>query len=137
LIARWLRFNAVGIAGAVLQLCVLALLKSGLGLGALPATALAVETAVLHNFIWHERWTWRTHGTPGVWSRLLKFHMANGFLSITSNLIWMHLLVQVWGLPYLIANAVAIAATSLLNFALGERVVFRQLERPVKDRIIS
>ncbi|SPE37485.1 GtrA family protein [Candidatus Sulfopaludibacter sp. SbA6] len=37
----------------------LALLDGSLGLGYLPATALAVETAVLPNFIWHDRFTWK------------------------------------------------------------------------------
>jgi putative flippase GtrA len=50
-----LRFYTVGAAGVVVQLAALALLKSGFGLGVLPATAIAVEMAVLHNFFWHER----------------------------------------------------------------------------------
>lgn len=121
--ARWLRFNAVGIAGAGVQLGALHLLR---GLGVLPATALAVELAVLHNFAWHEVWTWGTRGTPGVWARLARFHVANGLLSLVSNLIWMHLLTQRLGVALLPANLIAIVATSLLNFALGERFVFRR-----------
>ena len=121
--ARWLRFNAVGIAGAGVQLGALHLLR---GLGVLPATALAVELAVLHNFAWHEVWTWGTRGTPGVWARLARFHVANGLLSIVSNLVWMHVLTQWLGVALLPANLIAIVATSLLNFALGERFVFRR-----------
>ena len=55
---RWLKFNAVGGMGILVQLGALALLKSGLHLDYLPATALAVEVTVLHNFLWHERFTW-------------------------------------------------------------------------------
>ncbi|MBM3783260.1 MAG: GtrA family protein [Acidobacteria bacterium] len=126
MIERWLRFNAVGLLGAGVQLAALATLKSGLGVSAMMATALAVEIAVLHNFLWHERWTWRTQGLPGLWPRLAKFHLANGFVSILSNLAWMYVLAQLLGMNYLLANGVAIAATSLVNFALGERFVFRR-----------
>ena len=55
---RFLKFNGVGAIGFALQLALLALLLR-LGLHYLAATALAVELTILHNFAWHERWTWR------------------------------------------------------------------------------
>jgi len=55
---RWLKFNLVGGMGMVVQLFVLVLRKAGLHVDYLIATALAVETAVVHNFLWHERVTW-------------------------------------------------------------------------------
>src|SRR5262249_8430739 len=75
-IRTYLKFNVVGIAGVGVQLLVLALLKSGFGVPYLTATVLAVETAVLHNFFWHERWTWieRTKVLPwGYSSRIVRF----------------------------------------------------------------
>ncbi|MBI2685124.1 MAG: GtrA family protein [Acidobacteria bacterium] len=125
MIQRWLRFNAVGIAGVAVQLAALMLWMQWTGLPVLAATALAVECAVLHNFYWHERWTWRTRGTPGTGRRLIRFHLANGLLSIVSNLVWMRVLVGALGLHYLAANGIAIGITALLNFALSERFVFR------------
>jgi len=56
-LVRWARFNAVGIMGAALQVAALSLLVT-LGMHYLVATALAVEAAVLHNYVWHRRWTW-------------------------------------------------------------------------------
>jgi putative flippase GtrA len=125
LIQRWLRFNAVGLAGILVQLAALAALKQFAELPTLAATALAVELAVLHNFYWHERWTWGTRGTPGLGQRLLRFHLANGVISISSNLLWMRLLTGTVGMHYLPANAISIAVTALLNFALSELFVFR------------
>jgi len=55
---RFVRFNVVGAMGIAVQLAALTLLVSGLGVHYLPATALAIELSVLHNFFWHERWTW-------------------------------------------------------------------------------
>ncbi len=125
MIRRWLRFNAVGLAGAGVQLGALAALQQWSDVPVLAATALAVEVAVLHNFFWHERWTWRTYGTPGFWPRLLRFHLGNGLVSIAANVIWMRLLTGPAGLHYLPANAISIGATPLLNFAISERLVFR------------
>ena len=118
---RWLRFSAVGLIGLGVQLTALAVLTR-LGVHYLIATAIAVEIALLHNYAWHCRWTWAQR--PRVSHRLLRFHLANGIISVTSNLLWMRALTGAWGMPAIPANLVAISATSLLNFALGDRWVF-------------
>jgi len=129
-----LRFYAVGAVGIVVQLAALAIFKSGFGLGYLAATALAVEAAILHNFFWHERWTWadRTRSLPaGRAGRLVRFHLTNGAVSILGNLALMQALAGRLHVPYLAANAIAIALCSLLNFLAADRLVFRPLpERP-------
>jgi putative flippase GtrA len=126
----WLKFNAVGALGITVQLGVLAFVKSGIGLHYLPATAIAVETAVLHNFVWHERWTWseRTRSTRGMLKRLARFHVANGVVSICGNLALMWLLVAGVGIGYFVADLLAIATCSIANFWASDRFVFR-LER--------
>jgi putative flippase GtrA len=55
---RWIAFMTVGLGGFIVQLAAVTLLARA-GLADAPATALAVELAILHNFVWHERWTWR------------------------------------------------------------------------------
>ena len=51
MVVRWLKFNAVGALGAMLQLGVLWMLTR-ISVHYLLATALAVELAVLHNYAW-------------------------------------------------------------------------------------
>jgi putative flippase GtrA len=121
---RWLRFNAVGGIGIGVQLVVLAGLKSGLHLNYLLATGLAVEAAVIHNFIWHERYTWADRSGGNSILRLAKFNLTTGMSSILGNLAAMRLLVGVLGLPYLPANGITIAACSIVNFVVSDRVVF-------------
>jgi putative flippase GtrA len=127
---RWMKFNTVGAAGIVVQLAALAVLKGWCRLPYLPATALAVETAVLHNFIWHQRWTWveRTGILRGrlMWGRLARFHLTTGALSIASNLILMGVLVGRFHLHYMLANLLSIAVTSLANFFVSDLFVFRE-----------
>jgi putative flippase GtrA len=57
-LVRWCKFNLVGAVGICVQFGVLFFLKSELHFPYLAATALAVEAAVVHNFFWHERFTW-------------------------------------------------------------------------------
>jgi putative flippase GtrA len=121
---RWLKFNAVGALGICIQLAVLALLRSGLGMNYLPATALAVEVTVLHNFFWHERFTWSDRKTRDGFTRLLKFNLTTGFFSVAGNVAFTKLLVGTTGLNYLFANVISITACSVINFFLNDRVVF-------------
>lgn len=124
---RSLVFAAVGAIGIGVQLLALAWLTRGLGLHYLIATALAVEAAVLHNFFWHERWTWRDRPSmdrAGRLARLLKFHLANGLFSVAGNLVFMTLLVRGLHLEVMVANPVAIGATAVFNFLASDRWVF-------------
>ena len=125
---HWLKFNAVGIIGIGIQLLTLTIFTSGLKLNYLWSTFLAVETTVLHNFVWHERWTWadRTRQMPGHWlRRLIRFHLTNGMISIGGNLFLMWILVSHIHLHYFVANLIAIGTCSVVNFFASDRVVFR------------
>ena len=134
---RWLAFNLVGAIGIVVQMTTLFLLSSCFGLGYLLATGIAVETAVIHNFIWHERWTWadRTESfAGGVWQRLLWFHITNGAVSLAGNLLLMRFLVGELHVHYLVANGLSIALLSIANFIAGNCFVFRNTEAPLRKR---
>lgn len=122
--ARWLRFNLVGVAGAAVQLGALWVLMRLAGLQYIIATVLAVEIAVLHNFVWHETWTWRGLPVERRWIRLARFHVANGFFSIGANALFTWLFRHWAGVPVLAANAGAICVTALITFALAHLWVF-------------
>lgn len=122
---RWLKFNAVGGIGIVAQLATLTVLKSGLHLDYLLATALAVEAAVIHNYLWHERFTWADRPGGRDLLRFLKFNGTTGAFSILGNLAVMKVLVGVAGLNYFLANLITIAVCSVLNFIVSDRFVFQ------------
>ena len=130
---RWLKFNAVGGIGIGVQLAALGVLRSWLELDYLLATGLAVEIAVIHNFLWHERFTWADRPAPRrVHSllRLAKFNASNGAVSIAGNLVLMRLLVGELKLNYVASNVIAIVICSLVNFLLSDRFVFEAGETP-------
>jgi putative flippase GtrA len=125
---RWLKFNLVGGIGITVQVGVLAFFRSVLHFDYLLATALAVETAVIHNFIWHERFTWRDRQvTDALQSmiRFAKFNATNGAVSLAGNLLIMRVLVGQLHVNYVIANLTAVTLCSLVNFLLSDWVVFR------------
>jgi putative flippase GtrA len=121
---RWLKFNAVGAIGIGVQLVVLALFTSGFGWNYLLATLIAVETTVVHNFFWHERYTWADRRGGASLRRLAKFNLSNGAISIVGNLALMKLFSTLIGLNYLVANALSIACCSVLNFIVSDFFVF-------------
>jgi len=139
-LSRFLRFNAVGVAGFAVQLAAVWLLSVASGFSRTDQTwqlavisAVAVEAAILHNFFWHERLTWADRPVAGRdrLNRLVRFHLTNGLVSIVGNLAIVFVLSPVvsgfsrtYGL--LVANAIAVLVCSLVNFAASERVVFKQ-----------
>ena len=127
---RWLKFNLVGGIGIAVQLLILIVLKAGLGLHYLLATGLAVEGAVVHNFLWHEHFTWRDRSladqATGSWARLARFNLTTGVLSIAGNLLFMKILAGFGHMNYLLANGITITACSVLNFLVSDEFVFAE-----------
>jgi putative flippase GtrA len=124
--ARWWAFNGVGAVGVVVQLAVLGLLTRVQVPVAL-ATLIAVEVAVLHNFVWHQRWTWKGRGCDNrrtIVQRLVRFHALNGVVSLVGNVVITTLLVRS-GADVLPANLAAIVICSTINFFASDRLVFR------------
>ena len=123
------RFALVGLGGLVTQMIVLDLLTRVAALDYRAATVLAVEAAVLHNFVWHERWTWRVpKGAGSRLTRAVRFHSTTAVLSILGNVVLMSLFVEVLGWPVLLANLAAVAILGIANFRAADRWVFRECE---------
>lgn len=126
---RWLKFNFVGAIGMGVQFAALSLLKGIFHFNYLAATAIAVEAAVVHNFVWHEQFTWSDQVQPG-WQRsiprFVRFNLTTGAVSILGNLALMRVMVGCGGMNYLVANVLAIALCSLANFLVSEEWVFEE-----------
>ena len=119
-------FIVVGAIGFAVQMGVLLWLTSIHHWPYPLATAIAVEIAVLHNFAWHERWTWgdRAITDGGLARRLLRFHLGTGLTSLIGNMVVTVAAIELLHAPTLVANACAVAATSLANFLIADRWVF-------------
>lgn len=120
---RYWKFNLVGAMGMVVQLVALALINRAAPGHYLYATAAAIELALLHNFVWHLHFTWRDRRDPSaLLTQLVRFHVANGLVSMLGNLALMRILGP--HLPLLVANSIAILCCSIVNFCLGNNWAF-------------
>src|SRR5260370_29118236 len=123
-LCRWLKFNAVGGAGIVVQLGALAAFRSWLKLDYLLATGLAVEIAVVHNFLWHERYTWADRPATGAMQslfRLPRSNPGNGAFPLAGNFGRMRCVVGKSCLTYAPAKLMRAVVCCLGSFLLGYR----------------
>jgi dolichol-phosphate mannosyltransferase len=120
-----MRFNVVGVMGFTLQMLTLWLLVRWTGASAGVAVTVAVLAAVSHNFLWHERFTWRGLPRQHRMRRWLSFHVSTGTVSVLTNVGVTMVVMNVTGLPVLLANVVAVALGSLANFWINDRLIFR------------
>jgi putative flippase GtrA len=123
--SRFCRFGLVGLMGAAVQVAVFHALIRWVGVAAVLAAPVAVELAVLHNFFWHDRFTWRDRKAPG---RLWRFHVANGLVSIAGNTVLAWWLVQQLHVPAAPAAVIAIAVCAPVNFWVADRWVYHAVE---------
>ena len=132
LTGRLVRFSVAGSIGFVIQVATLWLLVSLTGLHYVLATAVAVELAILANFVWHERWTfqdrvgaYRACGAYGAIGRLLKYNGLTAITSIFGSVLVTGLLVETFTIPVLFANMISVVVLGGLNFIGADKLVFR------------
>jgi dolichol-phosphate mannosyltransferase len=125
--ARFGKFNFVGLLGAVLQVSVLDLLVKCVHLAGIEATIIAVEIVLIHNFLWHERFTWRDRLLYGRWQRamrFLRFHASNGLVSLTGNTILIYCLVERLKAPVPLSAVASVALCAPINYLIANYWIF-------------
>jgi Predicted membrane protein len=122
---RLARFSMVGAIGILVQVAVLYLLSAA-RTNYLIATVVAVESAILHNFIWHRLFTWsdQRRSLSGTFAALLRFNLSNGLISMAGNLALMALFSGELHWPLLSANLLSVTICALANFAVSDQWVF-------------
>ena len=118
---RFLKFSLVGLSGVLVNEGLLWLLTENLGLYYLLSAAIAVETAIITNFILNDIWTFRdrrTSGNRSLLGRGLKFNLVSlGGLGINIAILWT--VTEVVGISYLISNLIGIAGATLWNYTIN------------------
>jgi putative flippase GtrA len=125
---RLLRFLLTGSAGFLCQIAALWLLVSMFSVNYVLATIIAIELAIVFNYVLHEKWTWndRPAATSGErWLRLARFNAMTALTSIVGGVVITAVLVESLGLPPVAANIISVVALGLFNFAGANSIVFR------------
>jgi putative flippase GtrA len=125
LFMHWWKFNLVGAMGMVVQLAALALFDKWIPCHYICAIAVAIELALLHNFVWHLHYTWRDRrDNSAVFTQFTRFHLANGLVSMLGSLALMTILIYDARIPLLASNGIVILCCSMVNFYLGNSWAF-------------
>jgi putative flippase GtrA len=113
---NWIvKFAVVGGSGTILNTVVLYLLYRRLHMPLVAASAVAVELAVVNNFLLNDRWTFAARSRSI--RRFAKFNVSSlGGLAVNVLSVW--LLTRI-GLNVLVANLVGIAAGMVVNITLS------------------
>jgi len=116
--ANWLqlaRFSTVGAAGYVVNLATFTLCLKQVGLDYRLAAASAFLVAVTNNFVWNRRWTFGLSGR-GQRRQALRFFVVSA-IAFALNVVLLQLLVELGGLPHVLAQALSVAAATPVTFA--------------------
>jgi dolichol-phosphate mannosyltransferase len=123
----WIRYGLVALAGALIDVGLFTVLVRK---GAWPspvALPVAIETALLSNFVWNEIFTFRSAETPpfrsGVWGRLARYEVTcllGAILNFMVTLSWIAL-----GGRIVSAAAIGVIAGGLWNFLINVPAIWR------------
>ena len=121
IIAQWLRFVAVGVTNTLLSTAVFAALFH-LGVHYLLGSALAFAVGALNSYALNRRWTFRSHAPRG--PELARFFCVQA-VGLGVNLAMLAGLVELAGIPHVVAQLLAFPVASLIMFALSRQWAFR------------
>jgi len=121
-LGRAARFCLVGGTGIVINTAVLYLLSRGLGLPLPVSSAIAVELAIISNYMLNDRFTFAARRPS--FRRLAKFNATSlGGLGINVVTVW---LLTRHGVYFLAANLVGIAVAVVVNYTFSVAWVWRR-----------
>ena len=126
--ARWrrlARFAMVGLSGAGVNMALLYLLVDAAHLHYLMAAAVATEAAIVSNFAFNDRWTFRDALGDRSWAARLWRYNAVALGGLAISLVVIAVLTKRGGIHYLLANLAAIVAATAWNYAVNARITWR------------
>jgi putative flippase GtrA len=129
LVSRGAKYALVAALGAGVNSAGLYLFKGVLGLPLVLASVLAIEIAIVHNFVWFRCWAWKDRFAGQRISflrQLVAYNAVTGAIDLTGNISVLWALTHFFGMHYLIANVLGMIAPPIAKFWLNEKVFFRR-----------
>ena len=125
------KFMTVGLSGVVVNMSVLYMLVSILGVPVIISSPVAIELATINNFILNDRWTFKRFRLMGRWyERLLKYHAAVGL----GNLVNYAVVLALHGIVgVMISNIVGIALGFVTNYLVSSEFVWEVARHKDRD----
>jgi dolichol-phosphate mannosyltransferase len=128
-LGRFLRFCVVGLSGVVVNEGALWFFTAVGGLYYVYASLLAVELAIVNNFLLNDRWTFRERSRqqPGLRNYIKRFWQFNLICGVGAllNVVVLWALTAFAGVYYLLSNLVGIGVSTLWNYGLNSMITWR------------
>lgn len=123
MLKKFVKFSVVGFSGTVVNMAVYAAAVYG-GMYYMAAAVLSFLFAVTNNFYWNFRWTFKGQAANrSMREKYLRF-LGFSILNLGVNLMLLRAFVEDFGLNKTMAQLVAIALVSVLNFGMNARFTF-------------
>ncbi|HWP93494.1 MAG TPA: glycosyltransferase family 2 protein [Thermodesulfobacteriota bacterium] len=127
-VGRFLRFCTVGLSGVFVNEGALKFFTEVSHLYYVYSSILAVEIAIISNFVLNEFWTFRDRSRlrPGMVSRLgrlVRFNLICGVGGIL-NVVTLWALTDLAGLYYLYSNLIGIGISTIWNYGLNSNITW-------------
>jgi len=120
-LVQWLRFVAVGVSNTLLSTLVFAALFH-LGVHYLLASSVAFALGALNSYVLNRRWTFRSHDRRA--PELARFACVQ-IVGLGVDLALLSGLVELAGIPHVVAQVLAFPAASVVMFALSRQWAFK------------
>ncbi|HDS45021.1 MAG TPA: GtrA family protein [Methanomicrobia archaeon] len=123
---RLFKFSIVGGIGAVINTGLLWLFTDLAGIFYLYSSAIAIEIAIIMQFLMNDRWTFKEQRTTRVAQFLKRIIKSNIWRSggLAVNIGVLYALTEYAGLYYLLSNIVGILCAFLLNYLFESRLTW-------------
>jgi dolichol-phosphate mannosyltransferase len=125
-ILRLIKFSIVGVIGAGINTGFLWVLTDVAGLFYLFSAVVAIEIAILTQFLMNDRWTFKETKTQHLEQLITRVFKSNVWRSggLAVNVGVLYLLTEYMGVYYLLSNIVGIVCAFLLNYILESRLTW-------------
>ncbi|MFP4416307.1 MAG: GtrA family protein [Fibrobacterota bacterium] len=119
---KFIKFGLVGGSGVFVNAGVLYMLTDIAGLDYRLSGIIAIEIAIINNFLWNYNWTWseRRHTSfSGAIGAFARFNVSSGLTALIVNWGFLVLLTELAGIHYQISNLIGIAFGTIVNFLVS------------------
>ena len=123
---RFIKFCIVGGSGVVVNLGLLFVLVEYVRLGENTAWLIAVLASILSNFLLNSAYTYRDHRTVSqreAMQRVLRYYLTSLLVTVFSFLVYKE--AMLWGGQYIAATFTGIVLSTLFNYFLASKLVWR------------
>ena len=124
---EFIKFAIVGVINTIIHLAVLFILTEFFSVWYILSSFLAFLIAVTNSFVMNTLWTFRKNIKHKTVTKYGKFFTIS-VITALSNLFFLYIFTEFWGLWYMLSQFIAIVLTLMMNFFGNKFWTFKENE---------